>query len=233
MSVIKYKDSNGNYVKIPSSIGINNVVEGYYNETDSKFYEESTYETEITGESSKIYISLDTDKSYYWNGSVYKLLSGESVSDFDDLTNRPLESDAIDISELDLPMPAKPTDYPIGFDETGQEYKVGWYKRADGKVKPIWRKDVDFGKLPNSANKTVAHNINNIDKIVNIQINGVNDVSKEFVPLPYVSNSNLSAQVRWYVDSTNIYFFTGVDMSSYECFSCIFFTKTTDEYRDL
>lgn len=52
------------------------VVDGYYNETDGKFYEEDTYQTEITGESNKIYISLDTSKSYYYENSIFVLLSG-------------------------------------------------------------------------------------------------------------------------------------------------------------
>ena len=50
---------------------VDDVVEGYYNTIDGKFYEESTYTTEITAETGKIYISLDTDKSYRWSGSTF------------------------------------------------------------------------------------------------------------------------------------------------------------------
>lgn len=50
---------------------VDDVIEGYYNTTDHKFYEESTYITEITGESDKLYVSLDTNKTYRWSGSAF------------------------------------------------------------------------------------------------------------------------------------------------------------------
>lgn len=50
---------------------VDDVIEGYYNTTDHKFYEESTYTTEITGESDKLYVSLDTNKTYRWSGSAF------------------------------------------------------------------------------------------------------------------------------------------------------------------
>jgi hypothetical protein len=65
---------------------------------------------------------------------------GGGTSDFDELTNRPTESEVIDMSDLNLTLPSKTLDYPILFDETGTEYQVGLYKRAsDGKVKPIYK----------------------------------------------------------------------------------------------
>ena len=60
--------------KVPSSqlpSYVDDVIEGYYKEADGKFYKESTYTTEITGETGKIYISLDTDVTYRWSGSVF------------------------------------------------------------------------------------------------------------------------------------------------------------------
>lgn len=68
-------DANG---KVPASqlpSYVDDVVEGYYNTTDGKFYEESTYTTEITGETGKIYVSLDTDKTYRWSGSAFVVIS--------------------------------------------------------------------------------------------------------------------------------------------------------------
>ncbi len=58
---------------------VDDVIEGYYNSTDGKFYEESTYQTEIAGERGKIYISLDTDKSYRWSGTVFVELTSGGV----------------------------------------------------------------------------------------------------------------------------------------------------------
>lgn len=48
-----------------------NVVEGYFNSTDNLFYEESTYTTPIIGANNVIYISLDTDLLYRYNGSIF------------------------------------------------------------------------------------------------------------------------------------------------------------------
>lgn len=58
---------------------VDDVIEGYYNSTDGKFYEESTYQTEIAGERGKIYISLDTDKSYRWSRTVFVELTSGGV----------------------------------------------------------------------------------------------------------------------------------------------------------
>ena len=67
-------DSNG---KVPSSqlpSYVDDVIEGYY--YNSKFYEESTHTTEITGETGKIYIDLSgTNKTYRWSGSGYTEIS--------------------------------------------------------------------------------------------------------------------------------------------------------------
>lgn len=62
--------------KIPSTVlpsSVDDVVEGYLN--DGKFYKESSYTTEIIGESSKIYVNLNTDKTYRWSGSSFVVIS--------------------------------------------------------------------------------------------------------------------------------------------------------------
>ncbi len=50
-----------------SSSGEDDVINGYYNTTDGKFYEDSTYTTEIVGQIGKIYISIDTNIQYRWD----------------------------------------------------------------------------------------------------------------------------------------------------------------------
>ena len=66
-------DANG---KVPSAqlpSYVDDVIEGYlYN---GKFYKESTHTTEIVGETGKIYVSLDTDKTYRWSGSAFVVIS--------------------------------------------------------------------------------------------------------------------------------------------------------------
>lgn len=64
--------------KVPSSqlpSFVDDVLEGYLNATDGKFYEESTYETEIPAEAGKIYIDLSNNKTYRWGGSTYAEIS--------------------------------------------------------------------------------------------------------------------------------------------------------------
>ena len=72
-------DSNG---KVPSSqlpSFVDDVINGYYKAADGKFYSSksgSTYSGEITGEEGKIYIDLDTNKTYRWNGvSAFVVIS--------------------------------------------------------------------------------------------------------------------------------------------------------------
>ena len=68
-------DSNG---KVPASqlpSYVDDIIEGYYNTTDGKFYKESTYTTEITPETGKIYVDLSTNKTYRWGGTEYVEIS--------------------------------------------------------------------------------------------------------------------------------------------------------------
>lgn len=68
-------DANG---KVPSSqlpSYVDDTVEGYLNSVDGKFYADSSYTTEITGETGKIYVTLDTNKTYRWSGSGFVEIS--------------------------------------------------------------------------------------------------------------------------------------------------------------
>jgi len=64
--------------KVPASqlpSFVDDALEGYLNADDGKFYEESTYTTEIPAEGGKIYIDLATGKTYRWGGSAYAVIS--------------------------------------------------------------------------------------------------------------------------------------------------------------
>jgi len=64
-------DANG---KVPSSqlpSFVDDVLEGYLNATDGKFYEENAYTTEIPAEGGKIYIDLSNNQTYRWGGTTY------------------------------------------------------------------------------------------------------------------------------------------------------------------
>ena len=64
--------------KVPSSqlpSYVDDVLEGYLNATDGKFYKESTYTTEIPAEAGKIYVDLSNNQTYRWGGTAYAEIS--------------------------------------------------------------------------------------------------------------------------------------------------------------
>lgn len=77
--------------EIGATTDTQSVIEGYFNPLDELFYEESTYTTPITGVSETIYISLDTNESYRYNGTIFV---GLDVSPIDDL-QKPVMPEAV------------------------------------------------------------------------------------------------------------------------------------------
>lgn len=67
---------------------VDDVIEGYYNSTDGKFYKEAGFTTEIPGEADKIYYDLaaTVDGAYRWGGSEF-IPVGTSVSNADKAVN--------------------------------------------------------------------------------------------------------------------------------------------------
>ena len=55
-----------------------NYIGGYYKAADGKFYEESTYTTEITGDTQKLYVSLDTNVMYRYTGLAFVEVSSDT-----------------------------------------------------------------------------------------------------------------------------------------------------------
>ena len=70
-------DGNGKVITTQLPSFVDDVIEGYFN--DSKFYSDSSYSTEIDGESEKIYVDLSTNKTYRWSGSAFVVIS-ETIS---------------------------------------------------------------------------------------------------------------------------------------------------------
>lgn len=80
VGIVTAVDTTNNNVTVTTitKAGAENIVEGYYNDADSLFYKESTYTTAITGASNTIYISLDTNKTYRYDGTIFERLDEET-----------------------------------------------------------------------------------------------------------------------------------------------------------
>lgn len=100
---------------------------------------------------------------------------------------------------------------------------------VDGK--PIYRKVIDCGALPNNGTKNVAHNISTLYDVITIK--GMakfdNGNHKQYLPAPYVANT-LSANDWIYLsaDKNSIVIKTWYDFTGYNFVTVIEYTKTTD-----
>jgi cytoskeletal protein CcmA (bactofilin family) len=65
---------------------VDDVTEGYYKAADGKFYKEAAFTTLIPGEAGKIYVSLDTNKTYRWTGTVFVYITSGAVDSVNGLT---------------------------------------------------------------------------------------------------------------------------------------------------
>lgn len=70
-----------NWTEIGSGSGDQYVIFGYYNTSDGKFYEESTFVTEITASEKSIYVDLNTNYVYRYNelNTEYIQIGGEKA----------------------------------------------------------------------------------------------------------------------------------------------------------
>ena len=117
------------------------------------------------------------------------------------------------------------------YPELGKEKIVGIW--IDGK--PIYRKVINTGALPNTSSKTVNHNIDNIDFITNYYGMAYRDADNTFIKLPFVQSSqSLALQVAVFINKTIISLVTASDRSGFATsYVIIEYTKTTDKGRNI
>jgi len=65
---------------------VDDVLEGYYKVADGKFYKEAAYTNLLAGETGKIYVSLDTNKTYRWTGTTFVYITSGAVDSVNGLT---------------------------------------------------------------------------------------------------------------------------------------------------
>ena len=121
-------------------------------------------------------------------------------------------------------LPGTPTELPVLFDERETEYQVGWYVNSSGLKKPVYEKTVNCGKLPNASQKSVAHNISNIENVINIF--GFTKYGTTFTPL--VRNSKGGTACEVIVIGSNLRIDNNYDGTAFDCYTTLQYTKTTD-----
>lgn len=95
--------------------------------------------------------------------------------------------------------------------------------------KPIYRKVIDIGNLPNASQTIVSHNISNIKRIVKLYGSATRDSDKDTMPIPYVTfNSNNNGGINLYANNVSILVSTSTDRSSYTGYVVLEYTKTND-----
>lgn len=80
----------------------------------------------------------------------------------------------------------------------------------------VFRKVIDFGALPNTATKTVAHGISFTTRstLTNLYGAATNPTTLEYIPLPY-SSAVLTDNIELSADSTNIVVTTASNWATY------------------
>ena len=168
--LIEYIASKMSVIDVSTIADANNVEEGYFNETDNKFYEEANYTTEITGKNKTIYISLNTDLPYYFNGTDFVALSSPQQDTLDagdgiDITDNTISIDempAEDMSEVASPMPSVMS---RRFKYSTEEQIVGEW--IDGKK--LYQKTIHDFTMPSQSNVPIPNFLGiQVDKMIEI-----------------------------------------------------------------
>lgn len=83
--------------------------------------------------------------------------------------------------------------------------------------RPIFRTTLNFGALPNTATKSVPHNItvNGNFQLTYLQAFATNPTTFHFLPIPYVDPNVLANGILINGDATNINITTAADYSAY------------------
>ena len=92
--------------------------------------------------------------------------------------------------------------------------------------KPIYRKIIECGALPNNSNKDVTHNIQNLGITISCKGMAVRKSDSRALTIP---DSTPNAEIGCGVTNTNVYITTHNDRSSFNySFLIVEYTKTTD-----
>jgi len=96
---------------------------------------------------------------------------------------------------------------------TGQNY----FDNDRNEKRPVYRKVIDFGALPSTANKQVAHGLDKTWEYKFTRIYGVSSDSanKTYLPIPYATATAIDV-IELYVDDTYVNITTGKNRASFD-----------------
>lgn len=107
-----------------------------------------------------------------------------------------------------------------------KEIEIGIEFETDEKFngKAIYKKIIDFGTMPNNTSKSVAHNITNGDKILDVSI-FCNNANGSFGGLvfPHIASSGQFMEVQ--ITSQNVFISCNKNMSNFNALVTIYYTK--------
>lgn len=95
--------------------------------------------------------------------------------------------------------------------------------------KPLYRKVISTGNLPNASVKNINHGVSNLDKYINMY--GIVSDGAYSVPLPYFYPSEMISTYGIGIEAPNnlsINIITGIDRTGYSGYIVLEYTKTTD-----
>lgn len=120
-------------------------------------------------------------------------------------------------------------------DDEGTDAQADVYSTTETKTnkvwidgKPIYRKVVDLGTLPNATTKTVSHGISNLDVIIKWTGYVERPSNHGHFPLPYVFGGVTENNIGVFANQNLITITTGADRSMMNGTIILEYTKTTD-----
>lgn len=167
--------------------------------------------SEIESDKMPIYDSI-TDVT----ADLANLADGQIVATKDTGTELSQPVDAVEEGNLHA-VTSNAVAESLSYSTTEQKTGGVW---IDGK--PIYRKVIDCGAMPNATSKGVLHNIQNFGYLIDSKI-----LAKTAEGIRVVCNYG-GTSLSLYVDNVNVIISSAYDFSSYSGYAVLEYTKTTE-----
>ena len=131
----------------------------------------------------------------------------------------PLSAENLNLMQDNIEEAINEVDDKLNYSTT--EKRIGTW--IDGK--PLYRKVINLGTLPDDSTKAVAHSIQNLKRIVKLEGFAGSSLNKGGITLPHATSNPIAL----YADDTNVSVKTTSDATGYtQAHAFVYYTKTTD-----